>query len=62
VAGVFFHPPLLYSEFLKRNEDTLLIHVVGEEHQPRRITLFFIEHLQGRTADNQCCIFIHMAT
>jgi hypothetical protein len=29
VAGVFFHPPLVYSEFLKRNDDALFIRVVG---------------------------------
>jgi hypothetical protein len=34
VAGVlslskYLHPPLIYSEFLKRNEEALFIHVVG---------------------------------
>jgi hypothetical protein len=33
-GGVFFHPPMNYSEFLKRNEDTLLIRVVGGEQTP----------------------------
>jgi hypothetical protein len=33
-AGVFFHPPLICSESSKRNEYTLLFHVVGEEETP----------------------------
>jgi hypothetical protein len=36
MAGVFFHPPLVYSEFLKRNEDTLLIRVFGGEETPTK--------------------------
>jgi hypothetical protein len=28
----FFHPPLNHSEFLKRNEEALLIRVVGGGH------------------------------
>jgi hypothetical protein len=48
LAGVLslskhLHPPLSYSEFLKRNDDALLIHVVdGGKHQPRRVTLFLL--------------------
>jgi hypothetical protein len=36
----FFHPSLIYSEFLKRNEDALFIRVVGERQTPT--TCYFI--------------------
>jgi hypothetical protein len=40
------HPPLVYNEFLKRN-DALLIRVVGEGETPTTACYFiFIEHLQ----------------
>jgi hypothetical protein len=43
------HPPLVYSEFLKRNDDALLIRVVGAGQTPTTACyLFFMEHLQWR--------------
>jgi hypothetical protein len=49
VAGLFLHPPLVYSEFLKRNEDALLICVVGGRQTPTTACYFiFTEHLQWR--------------
>jgi hypothetical protein len=54
LAGVLslskhLHPPLVYSEFLKRNEDALLICVVGGRQTPTTACYFiFIEYIQWR--------------
>jgi hypothetical protein len=36
------HPPLGYSEFLKRNEDALFIRVVGGEQTPTPACYFIL--------------------
>jgi hypothetical protein len=45
------HPPMVYSEFLKRNEDALLIHVVGGEQTPTTACCFILSNTcNGRNA------------
>jgi hypothetical protein len=44
VAGVFFHPPLSYSEFLKRNEEALFIRVVGGGQKPTTACTLFLSN------------------
>jgi hypothetical protein len=47
-------PPMNYSEFLQRNDDALLIHVVGGGQTPTTACCFiFTEHPQWRTVDNR---------
>jgi hypothetical protein len=44
MADVFFHPPMSYSEFLKRKDEALFIRVVGGEQTPTTACYFILSN------------------
>jgi hypothetical protein len=54
------HPPMNYSEFLKRNEDALFIRVVGGGQTPTTACYFiFTEHLQWRRTNTNHGVLLY---